>query len=88
MQQMNTFNDLVLFAYSEPDLAEAESFQKMINNNRELSIEFRTILRVKSILNKLKVGPSESVIKNILSYSRALSVSKSKNAGYISLLLN
>jgi len=88
MQQMNTFNDLVLFAYSEPDYAEAESFHKMINSNRELSIEYRTILRVKSYLNKLKVGPSESVIKNILGYSRALSVSKSKNAGNISLLLN
>lgn len=88
MQQMNTFNDLVLFAYSEPDLAEAESFQRFINNNRELSIEFKAILRVKSLLNKLQVGPSESVIKNILGYSSALSVSKSKNAGNISLLLN
>lgn len=88
MQQMNTFNDLVLFAYSEPDFAEAESFEKMISKNRELSIEYRTILRVKSLLKKLQVGPSDSVIKNILSYSRALSVSKSKNAGNISLLLN
>jgi len=88
MQQINTFNDLVLFAYSEPDYAEVESFHKMIDNNRELSIKYRTILRVKSYLNKLKVGPSESVIKNILSYSRALSVSKSKNAGNISLMLN
>ena len=88
MQQMNTFNDLVLFAYSEPDFPEAESFHKMIDSNRELSIEYRTILRVKSYLNKLKVGPSDSVIKNILSYSRALSITKSKNAGNISWLLN
>ena len=35
-----------------------------------------------------KVGPDKRIIDNILSYSRALSVMKTKGAGHINLLLN
>ncbi len=34
------------------------------------------------------VSPSESVIRNLLSYSRSLTVLQTKNSGYIPLVMN
>lgn len=34
------------------------------------------------------VSPSESVIRNLLSYSRSLAVLQTKNSGYIPLVMN
>ncbi|MCK4639357.1 MAG: hypothetical protein KAT33_08055 [Bacteroidales bacterium] len=39
-------------------------------------------------IDYLNVSPSERVIKNILNYSRSLSVFKSKITGNINLILN
>ncbi len=83
-----TLNDLILFAYSEPDQSEAENYRKVIRENIKLSKEYNTILRIKQYFKSKKVGPSESTIKNILNYSKALSVNQTKNAGNFSLLLN
>lgn len=88
MQHFNTLNDLILFAYSESFDANASDYHKVINANQELSTEFKAILKVKKYLSILKVGPSESVIKNLMNYSKALSVSRTKNAGEFSLMLN
>lgn len=88
MQHFNTLNDLIFFAYNESDLSDADDYHMIIDSNQQLSKEYKAILKVKQYLNKVKVGPSESVIKNLMNYSRALSVSKTKNAGNISLLLN
>jgi hypothetical protein len=35
-----------------------------------------------------EVSPSESVIRNLLSYSRALTVIKTRETGFINLLMN
>ncbi len=35
-----------------------------------------------------RIGPDKRIVSNILSYSRALSVMKTKGAGNINLLLN
>ncbi|MFP4469585.1 MAG: hypothetical protein ACOCX8_00685 [Bacteroidota bacterium] len=88
MQQFNTLNDLIYFAYNESDLSDADDYHSAINADQQLSRDYKAVLQVKHYLKKIKVGPSESVIKNLMNYSRALSVSKSKNAGNISLLLN
>lgn len=88
MQHFNTLNDLIYFAYNESDLSGAPDYQKIIGTNKLLNREYETIVRAREKLKKLKVGPSERVIKNIMSYSKALSVSHSKNTGNISLLLN
>lgn len=88
MQHFNTLNDLIYFAYNEPELSGDSEYQKIIGTNKYLNREYETIVKAREKLRKLKVGPSESVIKNIMSYSKALSVSPSKSAGNISLLLN
>ncbi len=88
MQHFNTLNDLILFAYSESFYPDANDYHKVINANQELSTEFKAILKVKKYLSILKVGPSESVIKNLMNYSKALSVSRTKNSGEFSLMLN
>jgi len=88
MQHFNTLNDLILFAYSESDTPNANDYQKVIDANGELSREYDSIQKLKKYLFKLKVGPSEFVIKNILNYSKALSVKKSVLAGNVSLLMN
>ena len=88
MQHFNTLNDLILFAYSESIDPNANDYYKVINGNKKLSTEFKAIIKVKNYLSILKVGPSETVIKNIMNYSKALSVSRTKNAGEFSLMLN
>jgi len=88
MQHFNTLNDLILFAYSESIDQNANDYYKVINGNQKLSTEFKAIIKVKNYLSILKVGPSETVIKNIMNYSKALSVSRTKNAGEFSLMLN
>ncbi len=88
MQHFNTLNDLILFAYSESNMPNAAAYRSVIDANGNLSREYKSILRLKSYFKKLKVGPSEFVINNILNYSKALSVTRLRNAGNISLLMN
>lgn len=88
MQHFNTLNDLILFAYSESNMPNAGVYHNVIDANGELSREYKSVLRLKNYFKKLKVGPSEFVIKNILNYSKALSITRLRNAGNISLLMN
>lgn len=88
MHRSFTLNDLILFAYTEPENAEAESYRNLIRGNKFLTREYKTICRVKRYFASKKVGPSESTINNILNYSKALSVNSTKQAGNFSLLLN
>ena len=88
MQHFNTLNDLILFAYSESNMPNADVYHNVIDANGELSREYKSILKLKNYFKKLKIGPSEFVIKNILNYSKALSVTRLRNAGNISLLMN
>lgn len=88
MQHFNTLNDLILFACSESEMPNANYYHNVINADGRLSREYKSILRLKTYLNKLKVGPSEFVIKNVLNYSKALSVTKSRTLGNIGILMN
>ena len=88
MLQFSTLNDLILFAYSEPDLPDTDSCYKIISSDKKLQKKYNAIVKFKSYFNKIKVGPSDTVIKNIMNYSKALSVRKTKITGNISLLLN
>jgi len=88
MNRSYTINDLILFAYSEPENDESEKYRSFIRKNKLLNKEYKTICRIKHYFASKKVGPSESTIKNILSYSRALSVNRTQKAGNFSLLLN
>ncbi len=88
MQYFNTFEDVILFVCSEFKMGNARYYQKMIDGDGRLSKEYKSILRLKTYLDQLKVGPSEFVIKNILLYSKALSVVKSRTVGNISLFMN
>jgi hypothetical protein len=88
MQNPFTLNDLMFFAYSDPDFAGDNKYRNMIEADENLSKTFNTVMRVKRYVAKLKVGPSQSAINNILSYSRALSVIKTQRTGTFSLMLN
>lgn len=88
MQNFNTRNDLILFACSENDLSDAEKFLRISRTDRKLSREFNTIIRVKNYLRKIQIGPSESVIKNIMGFSMAFTVNKTRVGGSFTLLLN
>lgn len=88
MYRSFTLNDLILFAYTEADNAECENYRNVIREDKDLSKEYKTICRIKRYFSSNKVGPSESTIKNILNYSKALSVNATKQAGNFSLLLN
>jgi hypothetical protein len=63
-------------------------YHKIIDADGRLSREYKSILRLKAYLNKIKVGPSEFVINNVLNYSRALSITKSRTLGNVGLLMN
>jgi hypothetical protein len=88
MQHFNTLNDLILFACTESEIPNAYDYHKVINADCRLSREYKSILKLKNYLYKLKVGPSEFVIKNVLNYSKALSVTKTHAYGNIGLLMN
>jgi hypothetical protein len=83
-----TLNDLMFFAYSDPEFSDDNKYRNMIEADENLSKKFNTALRVKRYVAKLKVGPSQNTINNILNYSRALSVIKTQKTGTFSLLLN
>ncbi|NCA83986.1 MAG: hypothetical protein EOM83_00250 [Clostridia bacterium] len=88
MQNPFTLNDLMFFAYSDPDFSGDNKYRNMIEADENLSKTFNTVLRVKRYVAKLKVSPSQSAINNILNYSRALSVIKTQRTGTFSLMLN
>lgn len=88
MHRSFTLNELILFACTEPENDDSEKYRSLIKGNILLSREYKTICRIKQYFANKKVGPSESTIKNILSYSKALSVNRTKKAGNFSLLLN
>jgi hypothetical protein len=88
MQNFNTLNDLILFACSDTRMSDAEKFRKITRTDRKLSLEFSTILKVKNYLSKIQIGPSESVLKNIMGFSMAFSVNKTRSAGSFNMLLN
>jgi hypothetical protein len=88
MHRSFTLNDLILFAYSEPEAEDADSYKSFINGNKILSKDYKTICRIRHYFTRKKVGPSKSTITNILNYSKALSVNRTENAGIFGLLLN
>lgn len=88
MQNFNTLNDLILFACSDSDLSDAEKYRRIYKVDKNLSGKFSKIIRVKNYLKRIQIGPSESVIKNIMGFSMAFSVNKSRTSGNFSLLLN
>jgi len=88
MNRSYTINDLILFAYSESENDESDKYRSFIRKNKLLRKEYNTICRIKHYFATKKVGPSESTIKNILSYSKALSVNRTQKSGNFSLLLN
>lgn len=88
MQNPFTLNDLMFFAYSDPEFSDGNRYRSMIEADENLSKKLNTALRVKRYVAKLKIGPSQSTINNILNYSRALSVMKTQKTGNFSMLLN
>ncbi len=88
MQHLNTLNDLILFACSEPDGKDAEKYRYLIRTDRNLSRKYQAIVKVKNYLSRIQIGPSDVVIKNIMGFSRALSVTNTRAAGSFGILLN
>lgn len=88
MHKYYSFNDLALIAFDESGSEDNADCIKSIRKNLLLSKGFKKILYIKKYLSDKNIGPSESTIRNILSYSQAISVKHTKQTGVFGILLN
>ncbi|HNV50767.1 MAG: hypothetical protein WBH71_08535 [Bacteroidales bacterium] len=88
MQNFDTLNDLIFFAYNAPGNHETMKYHQLIIGDKNLARKYQEILKAKAYLNNIQIGPSEVTIKNIMGFSRALAMSNSTTIGVFDLLLN
>ena len=82
-----TLDDLILFAYNETrETNEPEKGDVM--ESEEFRHDFREMLADDNEGKGRCVLPDKRVINNIMNYSRALSVVRTRKAGYFNLLMN
>ena len=87
MKSSFTIDDLFLFAINET--LETEDHMKCDElEASELKHEFREILGSENFDSNGRVSPEKRLINNIMSYSRALNVVRTKQAGTLNLLMN
>ena len=80
MNKNFTFDDLILLAYNETGNKKSREIIKAFANNEEFLDEYNSIVEIKHKLDNIQEEPSESIINNILNYSKALNVFKLKPA--------
>ena len=78
MNKNFTFDDLILLAYNETGDEKFQEIIKAFANNEEFLDEYNSIIEIKQKLDIIQEEPSESIINNILNYSKALNVFKLK----------
>lgn len=87
MKSSFTIDDLFLFAINET--LETEDHMKCDGiGAHELKHEFKEILGSDDFSENAGVLPEKRLINNIMSYSRALNVVRTRQAGNINLLMN
>ncbi|MCB2220536.1 MAG: hypothetical protein KQI35_09085 [Bacteroidetes bacterium] len=87
MKSSFTFDDLFLFAYNET-LETEDHMVHREQEDQELKNELKEMMGNDLTSDDESVSPDKRIICNIMSYSRALSVIRTKQAGNINLLLN
>jgi hypothetical protein len=75
MQKTITLNDLLLFVYDEiTDMSAKSSIKEAIKAENILYKEYLRMSDVKNEIEKTMVNPPDSVVKEIISYSKSLAV--------------
>ncbi len=88
MKSFFTLNDLILFAYNETKEPEKRKLFKTMQTNQQLKDEFKSIIGIKYYVDSSLISPNKRILSNIMSYSRALAIFKTRGAGNFSLLMN
>lgn len=81
MHKLFTFEDLVRYAYDEMPPGEAAEFRAELDECPEMQIELALINEGKSLAGGQEPAPSPGTIRNILDYSKALSITKGPATG-------
>ena len=87
MKSSYTPNDLILFAYCETKKPEQQNLYKELRTDKSLREEFKSILGDKFYVDSSFISPGKRIVSNLISYSKALFVMKTK-AGNFNLLMN
>lgn len=87
MKSSFTPNDLILLAYNETEKPDQVNLYQEMQTDRCLREEFKSILGDKYHIDSSAVSPDKRIMSNLMSYSKALFVAKTK-AGYFNLLMN
>ncbi len=83
-----TLNDLFLFAYSDKvENEEPQWFIKM-QSKEKVWDELNDLLNSEYTDEEFTISPDRNVVRNIMSYSQALTIVKTQNAGTFNLLMN
>lgn len=77
MKHTSTLNFLIKFFYKETSLTQTLEIENAIENDEETRREYTTLKRTFKLLPKVKFYPSDSVIDNILNYSKNTSLNPS-----------
>lgn len=88
MKSSFTLNDLILFAYNETKEPEKRKLFKTMQTNQRLKDEFKSIIGIKYCVDSSLISPNKRILSNIMSYSRALSIFKTRRTGNFNLLMN
>ncbi len=75
MNKLITLEDLLLFVYDEiTDMSAKSSIKNAIKTEHYFYNEFTQLNDAKHEMEKIMVNPPDSVVKEIVSYSKALAV--------------
>jgi len=88
MEDSFTLNELILHAYNDSDEIRDRKLHDKLDEDECLKNELKTILETRYLLESNLVSPGKRLVDNILSYSRSLTVIKTKSVGDINLLMN
>lgn len=74
MTKTFTQNDVIRYIYKEIPEEESELIAQCLLTDSQLQTFYEEMLALKKQLNKVKIGPSERAIQNILVYSKGFNL--------------
>jgi hypothetical protein len=84
-----TLEKLVLFVYDEiSDPVEKDELLKAIRTDNELYEKYNELVETRGEIDNSFSSPSDETVNNILNYSKALDVLKTKDQKTIGLVMN
>jgi hypothetical protein len=89
MKKSLTPDDLVLFIYDEiSDPQERDEVAQAIKADNEMYEVYNSFTEIRETLEKTIKSPLKSTIRNLLNYSKALSVMQTKDHWKLGLVMN